>query len=158
VRQPEAEENANASLLLALVAKATIGDVVASGHYLVPHPLAFAGWLDVMITALNLLPVGQLDGGHVARALFGRERAQWLGKVALGAMFLLGVFVWSGVLLWALIVYVVAGTRGAAPLDDETPLDPRRRALAWASFAILAHPAAVPARALVGFALHCPYL
>jgi membrane-associated protease RseP (regulator of RpoE activity) len=149
----------NASLLLALVAKATIGDVVARGHYLVLHPLAFAGWLGLMITALNLLPVGQLDGGHVAHALFGRERAQWLGKIALGAMVLLGVFVWSGLLLWAVIVYVVAGTRGAAPLDDQTPLDPRRRALAWASFAILALILLPFPHALSrGLGLHCPYL
>jgi hypothetical protein len=77
----------------------------------------------------------------------------------------------SGLLLWAVIVYVVAGTRRAAPLDDQTPLDdktplddqtpldPRRRALAWTSFALLAFILLPFPHALSrGLGLHCPYL
>lgn len=149
----------NASMMLALVARLSIGGQVAHGHYLVLHPLAFAGWLGLMITALNLLPVGQLDGGHVAHALFGRARAEWLGTAALMGMVVLGLFVWSGLLLWAVLVYAIAGKRGEPPQDDLTPLDGRRRALAWAVFAILALILLPLPHALSpALGLHCPYL
>ncbi len=149
----------HASLLLAIVSKLAVGDALLRGHDVVLHPLAFAGWLGVMITALNLLPVGQLDGGHVAHALLGTSRADWLGKLALGAMVLLGLLVWSGLLFWALVVFVIGGTRGVAPQDDATPLDGRRRALAWASFALLALILAPLPHALApGLGLHCPYV
>ena len=149
----------NASMLLALVARLSIGGAVAQGHYLVLHPLAFAGWLGLMVTALNLLPVGQLDGGHVAHALLGRARADWLGKAALLGMVALGLFVWSGLLFWALLVYLLAGRRGEPPQDDLTPLDGKRRALAWASFALLALILLPLPHALSpSLGLHCPYL
>ncbi|HSB20595.1 MAG TPA: site-2 protease family protein [Anaeromyxobacteraceae bacterium] len=149
----------NASMMLALVARLSIGGEVAQGHYLVLHPLAFAGWLGLMVTALNLLPVGQLDGGHVAHALLGRARADWIGKAALIGMVALGLFVWSGLLLWALLVYLVAGRRGEPPQDDLTPLDGKRRVLAWASFALLALILLPLPHALSpALGLHCPYL
>ncbi len=149
----------HASVLLALISKLAIGDAMLRGHYLVLHPLAFAGWLGVMITALNLLPVGQLDGGHVAHALLGKARGDWIGKLALAAMVLLGLLVWSGLLFWALLVLLIGGTKGAEPQDDATPLDGRRRALAWVTFALLAL-ILVPFPHLLapGLGLHCPYV
>ena len=149
----------NQSMLLALVSKLAIGDAVAQGHYLVLHPLAFAGWLGLMITALNLLPVGQLDGGHIANALFGRARAAWVGKVALGGMVVLGLFVWPGLISWALIVYFIAGRPGIPPLDDVTALDGPRRAVGWFAYGLLALILLPLPHALSStFGLHCPYL
>ena len=149
----------NASVLLTLLSKLSIGDSLAQGHYLVLHPLAFAGWLGLMITALNLLPVGQLDGGHVSHALFGRARADWLGKVALFGMVVLGLFVWSGLLFWALVVYFIAGTRGIPPVDDVTDLDGPRRALGWLAFVLLVLILLpVPQSVSSAFGLHSPYL
>ena len=149
----------NASMLLALVSKLAIGESLSEGHYLLLHPLAFAGWLGLMITALNLLPVGQLDGGHVARALFGQSRAHAIGRATMFAMVALGLFVWSGLLFWALVVFFIAGTPGMPPMEDVTPIDPRRRALAWFSFALLAlillpFPHALSPE----IGLHCPYV
>jgi membrane-associated protease RseP (regulator of RpoE activity) len=149
----------NASMLLTLVSKLAIGKSLSTGHYLVLHPLAFAGWLGLMITALNLLPVGQLDGGHVARALFGQSRAQAIGSATIFGMVALGLFVWSGLLFWALVVFFIAGTPGMPPMEDVTPIDTRRRALAWFSFALLAlillpFPHALSPE----IGLHCPYL
>ena len=149
----------NASMLLALVSRLAIGETLTTGHYLVLHPLAFAGWLGLMITALNLLPVGQLDGGHVARALLGQSRAQAVGKATMFGMVALGLFVWSGLLFWALMVFFIAGTPGMPPMEDVTPLDTRRRALAWCSFALLAlillpFPHALSPE----IGLHCPYV
>ncbi len=149
----------NSSMLLALVSRLSIGDAVAHGHFLVLHPLAFAGWLGLMITALNLLPVGQLDGGHIAHALFGRARAAWIGKLALGAMVVLGLFVWPGLITWALVVYFIAGRPGLPPLDDVTILDAKRRAVAWFAYALLALILLPLPHALSStFGLHCPYL
>lgn len=149
----------NASMLLALISKLAIGDAISRGHYLVLHPLAFAGWLGLMITALNLLPVGQLDGGHIARALFGRARATWIGRVALGGMVVLGLFVWPGLITWALVVYFIAGRPGIPPLDDVTVLDRKRRAIGWVAyglFALILLP--LPHALSSTFGLHCPYL
>ena len=149
----------HSSVLLAIVSKLAIGDAVASGHYLMLHPLAFAGWLGVMITALNLLPVGQLDGGHIAHALFGSRGAGWLGKLALAAMVALGLFVWPGLLFWAAFVFLVGGTRGARTDDDVTPLDRSRRALAWISFTLLALILLpLPHVLAPAIGVHCPYI
>ena len=149
----------NTSMLLTLVSKLALGETLATGHYVVFHPLAFAGWLGLMITALNLLPVGQLDGGHVARALLGQSRAYAVGRATLFGMVALGLFVWSGLLFWALMVFFIAGTPGVPPMEDITPIDPRRRALAWFSFALLALILLPFPHALApGIGLHCPYL
>ena len=149
----------NASMLLALVSKVALGEAISQGHYLVLHPLAFAGWLGLMITALNLLPVGQLDGGHIAHALFGGARAAWIGKVTLGGMVVLGLFVWPGLITWALIVYFVAGRPGIPPLDDVTVLDGKRRAIGWFAYGLLALILLPLPHALSStIGLHCPYL
>ena len=151
--------SANASVLLAVVAKAVLGGTLSEGHYLVLHPLAFAGWLGLMVTGLNLLPVGQLDGGHIAHALFGRARADAVGRAALLAMVLLGLFVWSGLLFWSLVVFFIAGTAGMPPRDDVTTLNGWRRAIAWCSFALLALILLpFPHVLSSSLGLHCPYL
>ncbi len=59
----------------AIVAKSVLGGALEQGHQLALHPLAFAGWLGLLVTALNLLPIGQLDGGHIADAMFGLRRS-----------------------------------------------------------------------------------
>jgi membrane-associated protease RseP (regulator of RpoE activity) len=92
------------------------------------HPVAFAGWAGLLVTSLNLIPAGQLDGGHVLYSLVG-ERAQalrWPLIVGLGA---LGLLVWPGWLLWAGIVYFF-GQGHPPPLDSLTPLGTGRKILA----------------------------
>jgi membrane-associated protease RseP (regulator of RpoE activity) len=149
----------NASMMLALVSRLAAPEAIAQGHYLVLHPLAFAGWLGLMITALNLLPVGQLDGGHMAQALFGRGPALLIGRIALGGMVVLGLFVWPGLITWALIVYLVAGRPAAAPANLAVALDGRRRALGWFAYGLLALILLPLPHALSStLGLHCPYL
>lgn len=91
------------------------------------HPMALAGWAGFLVTGLNLIPTGQLDGGHVLYSLFGkRARLLWPFLIA----GLLGLtIVWNGWLLFAGLIFLMGRTY-AQPLDDITPLDPRRRALA----------------------------
>jgi hypothetical protein len=98
------------------------------------HPFALAAWFGLLATALNLIPLGQLDGGHILYALLGRHQRRialplWLAFAAAG-------FFWPGWILWSLIV-VFLGLYHPPVLDEATPLDPRRRWLALAALLIL---------------------
>lgn len=151
--------DAGSSLLMALVAKFALGEALLEGHLIQLHPLAFAGWLGLMITALNLIPVGQLDGGHIAYALFGPRRARQVGTGALIALVLLALFVYPGLLFWAFIIFFLAGGGRFPARDDLTPLSGGRRLLAWTSYAILVLILAPLPHAWFGaVGLHCPYL
>lgn len=147
------------SLLMALIAKLALGDALSEGHRLLLHPLAFAGWLGLLVTALNLLPIGQLDGGHIADAMFGRSRSAALGTAALLVLFFLGLFVWSGLLTWAFIVYFIAGGKGLPPLNDIGRLGAGRMAIGAFAFALLVFILMpVPHRFYDALGIHCPYL
>jgi membrane-associated protease RseP (regulator of RpoE activity) len=101
------------------------------------HPVAVAGWFGFFVTFLNLLPVGQLDGGHVAYALLGnRHRLVSRGFLLLliSLYFLPGG--WDGWLLWALLLFFVLRVDHPDTVDRDTPLDRRRRVIAWATVAI----------------------
>lgn len=146
------------SILFALLAKLSLGDALQYGHILRLHPLAFAGWLGLFITALNLIPVGQLDGGHMARAMFGSRVGRTIGSVAMWTLVLLALFVWPGLFMWVLIVFFLAG-RGTPPLNDVTPITSGRRWVGYATFLILALILAPLPHAFWSEAgIHCPYL
>jgi len=147
------------SVLLAFLAKLSLGDAISQGHQLILSPLAFAGWLGLIVTALNLLPIGQLDGGHIADAMFGIRRSASISTVALGLLFFLGLFVWSGLLMWALIAFFMAGGKGIASANDLIKLDPGRQALGVAAFVILLLILTpVPHAFYESLGIHCPYL
>ncbi len=87
-------------------------------------PIAFAGWAGLLVTALNLIPAGTLDGGHLVYSLFG-DKASKAFPFIFVALLGLGIF-WSGWWLWAVLLLWL-GRVHAEPLDQITPLDPRRR-------------------------------
>tara|TARA_R110002072_G_scaffold303089_1_gene493109 strand:- start:3667 stop:5007 length:1341 start_codon:yes stop_codon:yes gene_type:complete len=146
------------SLLFALISKLAIGEQLEYGYMLRLSPLAFAGWLGLLVTALNLLPIGQLDGGHMARAMFGRRVGETISSVAMWSLFLLAIFVWPGLLLWAIIVFFIAG-RSTPPLNDLTPITPARRWVGYATFLILALILIPLPHAFWDAAgIYCPYL
>lgn len=91
------------------------------------HPIAWAGWAGLLVTALNLIPAGQLDGGHVFYVLFGKRARAFLPYILIGLV-LLGFF-WSGWWVWAMLIFLL-GRAHAEPLDQITPLDTRRKVLA----------------------------
>jgi len=126
----------HASMFFTLLARWTLGTTLPSDAIVQLSPLAFAGWLGLFITGLNLLPIGQLDGGHVARAMFGSRVGAMISGVAMWSLILSGLFVWPGLLTWALIVFFTAG-RGAPPLNDLTPVTRGRFWLGCVTFAIL---------------------
>ena len=107
---------------------------VPEGSDVILHPIGYAGWVGLFVTALNLLPVGQLDGGHIAYALFGRKsRAIFL--VTIAVMAFITIFYNPGWIL-LLILMVLFGFRHPTPLDDQTPLDGKRKLIGGFTFLV----------------------
>jgi membrane-associated protease RseP (regulator of RpoE activity) len=111
------------------------------GGVVVFHPLALAGWLGFFVTALNLFPIFQLDGGHIAYALLG-ARQQWVGALFLGLLLFLGSPLgggWWGWWIWAALILLLGRGSVAHPpvFDPGYPLSPWRRVVGWACLAIL---------------------
>ena len=109
---------------------------LGAGEVLELHPFVFAGWLGLLATSLNLIPLGQLDGGHILYAAVGRAQRRlalplWLALLAVA------LFFWPGWLLWC-VVTLVMGLRHPPVRDEEEALDPARRRLAWIALAIFA--------------------
>ena len=100
---------------------------VPEGFDIVPHPIAFAGWVGILVTALNLFPVGQLDGGHIVYAFFGKKSRN-LAPYILGIFILMGIFFWFGWFVWALLIYFL-GLKHPHIYDEDKPLSPGRRLL-----------------------------
>ena len=94
------------------------------------HPVALAGWAGLLVTGLNLIPAGQLDGGHVLYVLIGRSVRKWQPLI-IGGLLLLGL-AWRGWWFWAVLIYMF-GRQHPQLLDEITPLDPGRRTVALAT-------------------------
>ena len=151
--------NVDSSVLLACLAKLSLGTSVLDGDHLLLHPLAFAGWLGLIVTALNLLPIGQLDGGHISHAMFGSRNARAISLAAMVSLFLLALFVWQGLMFWAFIVFFIAGTRDAPAANDLTSVGLSRRVLGYLTFLVLLLIIVpVPHALYEAIELHCPYL
>ncbi|HEY9088364.1 MAG TPA: site-2 protease family protein [Anaerolineaceae bacterium] len=103
--------------------------VPLGGMDVILDPVAWAGWGGLLVTALNLIPAGQLDGGHILYVLFGRKGARRVLPVILVALVALGFF-WNGWWLWAALIFFLVGRTYAEPLDQITPLDGPHKLLA----------------------------
>lgn len=103
------------------------------GDYLL-HPMAFAAWVGFLVTALNLLPAGQLDGGHIARAVLGRN-AKYASWATIAILIALSFFYFAWMLFAILILFL--GAKHPPPLNDITKLDSKRKALGIFAFVIL---------------------
>ncbi len=116
------------SILFSLLSHLIFGDLPDSYDILL-HPVAFAGWIGFFVTALNLIPVGQLDGGHIAYAILGEKHIN-ISKILILVMIILGVLLWEGWLIWAMLLLIL-GFRHPPVLYWETPLDSKRRFIGW---------------------------
>lgn len=114
-------------LLFSLIQRVVLGEV-PDGYDILLHPIGYAGWVGLFVTALNLLPVGQLDGGHVVYAVFGK-RSRAIFFITISVMVFITLFYNPGWFL-LLILIILFGFRHPPPLDDETPLDGKRKVLA----------------------------
>ena len=97
----------------------------AHASELLLHPVGRAAWVGLFATALNLLPVGQLDGGHIVRSVSPRVH-RWVSLLLPLALVPLGFFLWRGWYFWAALLFGLRFLR-MAPIYDPTPLDPDRR-------------------------------
>ncbi|MCK9408616.1 MAG: site-2 protease family protein [Bacteriovoracaceae bacterium] len=112
------------------------------------YPFLITGWFGLFVTAMNLIPVGQLDGGHLSYTMFG-DRHRIVSRISFGIIFIIGAmgflpllgiettFGWSGWIFWTLILLFVVKLYHP-PVEDETELDPTRRLIGWLTFGILA--------------------
>lgn len=111
------------SLLFGTLVRVVLGVDPAETTILL-HPIALAGWFGLLVTCLNLLPVGQLDGGHVAYAVFGRHHA-WISRGVFAFLIVMGLGGWPGWLFWAFLLLIL-GLQHPPTWDSVTPLDRRR--------------------------------
>jgi len=103
-------------------------------------PFIFAGWFGLMVTAINLMPIGQLDGGHITYALFG-DKARKVALTAFIFLILLNVYViynydsyvW---ILWPVLILLFIRFRHPPTLNDQIIIDKKRRILGWVSYII----------------------
>jgi membrane-associated protease RseP (regulator of RpoE activity) len=115
-------------LIFSLLSHLVIGPV-EEGYDVLLHPVAFAGWIGLFVTALNLIPIGQLDGGHVAYAVFG-HRHRIISILMIPALLILGYLYWPGWYLWA-VLPLIFGINHPPTRDAPYPIDRRRRRIGW---------------------------
>ncbi|MGB0910438.1 MAG: site-2 protease family protein [Nitrospirales bacterium] len=120
-------------LFLQFIAWVNFGPIPDT-HDIVLHPIAFAAWFGFFVTALNLIPIGQLDGGHVAFALFGR-RQRTLALIAIPILLILGLTGWPGWIFWAGLTGLV-GLSHPPVLNPHAALGKKRIWIAWSALAI----------------------
>ncbi|MBN1893932.1 site-2 protease family protein [bacterium] len=120
------------SLLFKILVRLVIGPVGENQDVLL-HPLAYAGWVGLLVTAINLLPVGQLDGGHIVYALF-KKRSKWVAFIFFAVMAAVCLFLYFGWLL--LLVLLTVFRRHPPTMDDQSGLDPKRKALGFFMIAV----------------------
>jgi len=107
---------------------------VPDGHSVFLSPTAFAGWAGILVTMLNLLPIGQLDGGHIMYALLGRKQ-RVVATAATAALIPLGLFWWPGWFVWVALVLLIKV--GHPPtMNDQLPLDTKRKVIGWLAMLI----------------------
>ncbi|MFM6403272.1 MAG: site-2 protease family protein, partial [Microcystis sp.] len=127
--------NPQFSFFLSIVAKLALGSNLIAGKAIHLHPLAIAGYVGIIVTALNLMPVGQLDGGHIVHAMYGQKTAIIIGQLTRLFMFILAL-VQPDFLLWAIILLLMPVSDQPA-LNDVTELDNKRDLLGLFSLALL---------------------
>ncbi|OGU77754.1 MAG: peptidase [Ignavibacteria bacterium RBG_16_34_14] len=113
------------------------------------YPFLCVGWFGLFITAMNMIPIGQLDGGHIGYTMFGKETHFKIAVICFSILFVLGItgiieasfnlnigVGWSGWLFWALILYFIIKIEHP-PIKDDTELDFKRQLIGYFSFFIL---------------------
>lgn len=123
------------SLLFTFLSRLAIGTAPSEATILL-HPLALAGWFGLFVTFFNLMPASQLDGGHVAYALFGRAQ-RVVARLCLAVIAVLAIYAWTGWLVFLVLISIV-GVDHPPTFDSITPLNPWRRLAGWLTIGLFA--------------------
>ena len=121
------------SMLFYIMSWAVHGSLPDNANIIL-HPVGFSGWIGLLVTSLNLLPVGQLDGGHVAYAVIGPKQGL-VAKAVLVILVVLGASGWIGWLVWAGILLFM-GIYHPPVIYDWIPLDAKRKVIGWFTIAV----------------------
>ncbi|MCK4385331.1 MAG: site-2 protease family protein, partial [candidate division Zixibacteria bacterium] len=108
---------------------------IPEGYDVLLSPTAFAGWAGILVTMLNLLPIGQLDGGHIMYALLGKRQKR-IAFITVLVLIPLGIFMWPGWLLWVVLILIIIKTGHPPTLNDQIPLDLKRKIIGWTAMFI----------------------
>lgn len=127
--------NPHASLFLVLCSKIAMGSRLTATSAIDLHPVAVAGCVGVIVTALNLMPVGQLDGGHIVHAMFGQRVGAFIGQIARFLALALS-FVQQEFLLWAILLFLIPAVDEPA-LNDVSELNNWRDGLGLLALTLL---------------------
>ncbi|MBW4539271.1 MAG: site-2 protease family protein [Myxacorys chilensis ATA2-1-KO14] len=127
--------NPRFSIVFSLLSKLAFGSDFVAQTAIKPHPFAIAGWIGLLFTAFNLMPVGQLDGGRMIHAMFGQRTGAFIGQIA---RFLLLAFsvVQPHLLVWAILLLLLPAMDEPA-LNDVTEIDSFRDAVGLALLTVL---------------------
>jgi membrane-associated protease RseP (regulator of RpoE activity) len=158
VRLPDVMPPGSAELgepLLFQLAEKVFWGAIPDGYSLNLHPMAFAAWFGLLATALNLFPIGQLDGGHISYAVLGRRWSSYVTLLAVGAAIVLAYFYlswrfWAGMMVVMLFAF---GRHHPRVFDEDAPLDRTRLVLALfavAMFVLCFTPAPIQPSDLIG--------
>ena len=120
-------------LLLKFMAWLIVGSLPPDADVLL-HPIAFAAWFGLFVTSLNLIPIGQLDGGHVAYALWG-HRQRTIAFAVVPVLIVLGFVGWPGWFIWAFMASIW-GIGHPPVIDPVVPLGRSRMVVGWIAFAV----------------------
>lgn len=112
------------SLLLEIIADRLFPSV-PEGYAIDLHPVALAGWIGLLVTMLNLLPVGMMDGGHIAYALFGKWHRH-ISRAMVVILLIMGFYGWAGWAVWGML-NLLFGLRHPPPTNPDVPLDGKRK-------------------------------
>jgi len=121
------------SILFSLISEIVL-NVDPEKFDVILHPVAFAGWIGLLVTSLNLLPIGQLDGGHIVYALFG-EKHGLIAKITIPILIVMGIVFWRGWIIWAVLMIII-GYRHPPVVYPHIQLDKKRIYIGWASLVI----------------------
>ncbi len=121
------------SLLFYLISKITFKEI-KEGYDIILHPVAFAGWIGYFVTAMNLFPIGQLDGGHIIYGLFPRKQ-RLISIISVCIMVLFGIF-WNGWLFFSLVTLLLIGTVHPPTNDDLAEVDMKTKIIGIISIII----------------------
>jgi membrane-associated protease RseP (regulator of RpoE activity) len=121
------------SLMFRLIAQ-VFGGTHLPMYEMYHFPFIFAGWVGLLVTALNLMPIGQLDGGHISYALMGKKAK----IIAIGAFIALALlnFYATNWILWTILILFVIKLKHPPTLNDSIELDQNRKILGWSSYLI----------------------